>query len=193
MAHQYLRNFYSKISLILIGSGFITSCSVVSESAEEGKKLRPILTTAGVVHVCPENKIVLIERGKAPKGLAMFGGHVEYESPRQAFVREAQEELSITDIQHLQLIGVHGNPGRDPRQHSVEVTFSCLTHQKPKAASDAKNVILYNPQDLRKQLDDLNFAFDHKEIIKKYLQSLKSCNPCKKACYVGLAQDSIIN
>lgn len=29
---------------------------------------RPVLTVAGIVHICPENKITLIERGKEPYG-----------------------------------------------------------------------------------------------------------------------------
>jgi hypothetical protein len=59
------------------------------EQSLKNEKDMPILTTAGVVHICPDNKIALIERGKAPKGTAMFGGHIEAkEAPNEAFRRE---------------------------------------------------------------------------------------------------------
>ncbi|WP_010300919.1 NUDIX domain-containing protein [Candidatus Odyssella thessalonicensis] len=182
-------NSIAKVVAIAINCSALSSCSVFQEDKPQENVGRPVLTTAGVVHVCPENKIALIERGKAPKGLAMFGGHVEYESPQQAFKREAQEELTITEINNLKLIGVHGDPGRDPRQHSVEITFACTTPQQPKAASDAKKVILYTPKQLQEQLESLDFAFDHKAILKSYLKSLSACNPCRQACSVGIPQD----
>ncbi|WP_051908860.1 NUDIX domain-containing protein [Candidatus Odyssella acanthamoebae] len=175
------------IFLCLGGALTLSSCSA-TKTQPEGKQQRPVLTAAGVVHVCPDNKIAIIERGKFPYGLAMFGGHVEYESPQVAFVREAEEELNITQIDTLQLIGIHGEPGRDPRQHSVEATFTCTTPQVPVAGSDAKEVILYSVDDLNKKIDTMVFAADHKEILKKYLKNLKSCNPCKKVCNIGIPQ-----
>jgi 8-oxo-dGTP diphosphatase len=176
-----------KALFICLGNVLIlSSCSATKNSLSQ--KQRPVLVAAGVVHVCPDNKIAIIERGKYPYGLAMFGGHVEYESPQTVFVREAGEELNITQIDTLQLIGIHGEPGRDPRQHSVEATFACTTPQVPIAGSDAKKVILYSVEDLNKKIDTMVFAADHKEILKNYLKKLKSCNPCKKACNIGIPQ-----
>ena len=150
-------------------------------------EVRPVLTTAGVVHVCPQNKIALIKRGKKPFGLAMFGGHVEHESPAAAFVREAQEELSITDISKMYLMGVHGQPGRDPRQHSVEITYACVTYQTPLAASDAKEVLLFSFDELKALVGSNEaFAFDHKDILSEYLNNLDGCNPCINDCPVGI-------
>ena len=168
-------------------SCFLITKGVAAVAATPAPK-HPVLTTAGVVHVCPDNKIALIERGKAPAGLAMFGGHVEEESPVSAFKREASEELGITQIENLRLIGVHGELGRDPRQHSVEITFTCTTAQNPVAGSDAKKTILYTPEELKKALTTQNFAFDHQAILKNYLQDLGACDPCKKQCKVGIVQ-----
>ena len=147
---------------------------------------RPVLTTAGVVTLCPDNKIILIERGKKPFGLAMFGGHVEYESPLDAFRREAKEELSLRELKNIRLIGVHGEPGRDPRQHSVEITYSCTTTQKPQAASDAKAIKLYSIPELENIMDSQNFAFDHKMILMKYFRMIEGCNPCQEVCEIGV-------
>ncbi len=142
------------------------------------KTPKPVLTTAGIVHICPENKIALIERGKEPEGLAMFGGHIEYnESPETAFKRELMEELNISKITNLQLIGVHGEKGRDPRQHSVEITYSCITHQKPVAGSDAKSVKLFEASELL-TLPKNKFSFDHGGIVQQYLYTLDGRNPC---------------
>lgn len=148
---------------------------------------RPILTTAGIVHVCPNNKIALIERGKAPKGIAMFGGHVEAkESPEEAFTRELKEELNISILNNLSLIGVHGKYGRDPRQHSVEITYSCTTSEIPYAGSDAKEVVLYTPDEIRNKIKNTPeaFAFDHAKILKGYIDKLENCNPCNQECNI---------
>ena len=143
--------------------------------------------SAGVVVVCPENKIALIERGKAPWGHAMFGGHVEYEAPVEAFKREANEELSINNISNLQLIGVYGTPGRDPRQHSVEVTYACTTKDTPVAASDAKRVHLYSIEEVKSLIKTNKMAFDHGEILETYLAKLGNCSPCNQHCTVGIS------
>lgn len=135
-------------------------------------KTKPILTVAGIVYVEPKQKYALIQRGKEPKGLAMFGGHVEAkESPEEAFVREAKEELNV-DVKDLKLIGLHGVFGRDPRQHSVEGTYFCTTSQLPYAGSDAKSVILYSSDELIKLVEDhgQKFAFDHREILKNFFK-----------------------
>lgn len=137
---------------------------------------KPILTVAGIVYVEPEGKFALIQRGKDPKGLAMFGGHVEAkESPEAAFIREAKEELNI-DVKHLKLIGLHGQYGRDPRQHSVEGTYFCTTTQLPHAGSDAKAVILYTAKEIETLLQQQHqeFSFDHREILKSFFDNAEN-------------------
>jgi len=156
-----------------------------SQHSLKDEKDKPILTTAGIVHICPANKIALIERGKAPKDTSMFGGHIEpKEAPDEAFKRELKEELNISEISSLNLIGVHGNYGHDPRQHSVEITYSCTTSQIPFAGSDAKSVKLYDIKEVQEKIstEPKSFVFDHGLILQKYLQSLGDCNPCNKKC-----------
>lgn len=170
--------------LVALLSGLVSYKYGINQT-EEAEKDKPILTTAGIVHICPSNKIALIERGKAPKGTAMFGGHVEAkESPAEAFKRELKEELNIEQITFMELVGVYGKYGRDPRQHSVEITYTCSTHDTPSAGSDAKSVKLYEIPELRTKLsqDSESFAFDHGEILSSYLVKLDDCNPCEKAC-----------
>ena len=152
---------------------------------ENANQKRPVLATSGVVHYCPDNSIILIERAEYPYGLAMFGGHVEYESIEAGFRREAVEELGISDIRKLQLIGVNSGPGRDSREHMVDVVFSCITSQKPQAGSDAKSAKLFTMEELYEVLQNRKFAFDHKEVIQKYLILLRDCNPCIKECKIA--------
>lgn len=151
---------------------------------------RPVLTTAGIVHVGEKGDIVLIERGKAPWGLALFGGHVENESPEAGFMRELQEELNIEepDVYNFSLLGIHGNPGRDFRQHSVEATYVCCAHAMPRAGSDAKSVMVYTINEVRDMVDKTPelFAFDHAEILKGYLNMLGDRNPCAMKLRYGV-------
>ena len=169
----------NKSVCLFIFSIIICSCTSTKD------KDKPILTTASIIHVCPDNRIALIERGKKPKGIAMFGGHVEgKESPIQAFRRELKEELNITQVRDITLVGVYGNYGRDPRQHSVEITYSCITHQKPHAGSDAKSVTLYDVDVIKSKLQNngYGFAFDHRKILQNYFEKLGSCDPCQEKC-----------
>lgn len=173
------------ISVVAIASGVIGYQYGITTSASSPPlqhitldTTKPILTVAGIVYVEPEGKFALIQRGKDPKGLAMFGGHVEAkESPEAAFIREAKEELNI-DVEHLKLIGLHGQYGRDPRQHSVEGTYFCTTTQIPHAGSDAKAVILYSVKELEALLQQQNqvFAFDHREILKSFFENVENRN-----------------
>lgn len=173
---MFMRKFNFLISLIILS---LISC-VSSKQNIEG---RPVLTSAGPVHICEKNEyIVLIERAKAPFGYAMFGGHVDpKESPISAFKREMLEELSIKQPKNIELVGVYGNYGRDPRQHSVEVTYSAITLEQPKAASDARKIVKFTPNDLKifVEKNPEKFAFDHAVILKNYLQNPKNLTRCQ--------------
>jgi ADP-ribose pyrophosphatase YjhB (NUDIX family) len=76
---------------------------------------------------------------------------------------------------------VHDNYGRDPRQHSIEITYVCTTKQMPHASSDAKSVVLYNLNEIKHH----QFAFDHRQILQNYISQLNNCNPCESDCNVA--------
>jgi 8-oxo-dGTP diphosphatase len=164
---------FSVMAITCAVSGYqygLHSASTNLQNSQQIDKTKPILTVAGIVYLTHENKFAIIERGKKPFGIALFGGHVEArESPENAFVREAREELNV-DVENLELIGLHGSYGRDPRQHSVEGTYFATTSQTPAAGSDAKKVMLYTKDELMSKLSDgkTSFAFDHGEILKKF-------------------------
>lgn len=113
--------------------------------------------------------IVLIERKHEPQGWALPGGFVDYgESVEAAAVREAMEEtmlvVSLTD-----LLYVYSNPARDQRQHTMSTVFVAVASGEPRAADDAKNVRVVDPDDLPDEL-----CFDHRRILSDYVEFKRS-------------------
>ncbi|MBU4406392.1 MAG: NUDIX hydrolase, partial [Candidatus Altiarchaeota archaeon] len=87
----------------------------------------PRLTVDAVILDREKNSIVLVKRGIYPfEGMwALPGGFVEYkETVENATIREAKEETGL-DIEIERMVGVYSDPERDPRGHTVAVTFLC--------------------------------------------------------------------
>ncbi len=113
-----------------------------------------------------EGGIVLIERSNPPYGWAIPGGFLDYnESVEDCAAREAKEETSL-DVYDLKQMHTYSKPGRDPRFQTVTVVFTAKAKGIAKAADDAANLKVFKPEEAVK----LNLAFDHKEIIKNYIQ-----------------------
>ena len=132
----------------------------------KNERITPKLTV-DIVFFDKEGNIILIERGNEPYGKALPGGFIDYwESPEEAAIRETKEETSA-DVKIKSLIGVWGEPNRDPRGHAVTIAYACdYVWGEIVAWDDAKKIIRVKPEDI----DSINFAFpDHKEIIKKTL------------------------
>jgi len=86
-------------------------------------------------------RVLLIQRKDQPfKGQwALPGGFVnENESLERAAVRELQEETGMSGLR-LEQLGAFGDPGRDPRGHTISVVFMAflLTEGKVAAGDDA--------------------------------------------------------
>lgn len=111
-----------------------------------------------------EGKILLIERGELPSGLAIPGGYVEYgESLETAAVREGKEETGL-DLVNLEQFHAYSDPDRDSRQHNISVVFHADGRGNPKAGSDARNIVMIEPENI----ENYEFAFDHKQILLEY-------------------------
>src|SRR5271170_7253316 len=85
--------------------------------------------------------VLLIKRKKAPfKGAwALPGGFVNGNEPlERAAARELVEETGIAGVA-LEQLGAFGDPGRDPRGHTVTVVFYSfvVADAQPVAADDA--------------------------------------------------------
>lgn len=130
----------------------------------------PLLTVDALI-IYKKDKIVLIRRKNPPyKGqLALPGGFVDIgEKVEEACIRESKEETSL-DVEIIRLLGVFSDPERDPRGHTVTIAFTCKPlqeDQEPKAATDAAKIEIIKLSEVLKK----EIAFDHKKIIKKYLE-----------------------
>ena len=116
-------------------------------------------------------EVLLIKRAREPfKGCWAFpGGFVdEDESLEDAAARELREETGLGDIR-LEQIGAFGDPGRDPRGHTVSVAFSAVLDNRAQAAAaddaaDARWHSALAPPDL---------AFDHQKILDAALERMR--------------------
>jgi 8-oxo-dGTP diphosphatase len=107
--------------------------------------------------------IVLIRRKNPPLGWALPGGFVdEGETVETAAAREAKEETGL-DVQLRALLHVYSDPSRDPRQHTLSVTFVASADRAPMAGDDAAEAAVFDLDDLPTEI-----AFDHREIIEDY-------------------------
>jgi ADP-ribose pyrophosphatase YjhB (NUDIX family) len=132
--------------------------------------LYPIPTVDIIIEVNTKHKkgIVLVERKNPPYGWAIPGGFVEYnESLETAAVREAKEETGLK-IKNLRQFHTYSQPGRDPRFHTISTVFIAEADSLPKAASDAKNVVVATKEEILS--GKYNLVFDHKEILQDYFK-----------------------
>jgi len=85
--------------------------------------------------------VLLVRRGREPwKGMwALPGGFVEVgERPEDACLRELREETGVEGA-IVALLGVYGDPARDPRGHVVAIAYVCEARGRatPSAGDDA--------------------------------------------------------
>ena len=129
--------------------------------------------TADIFIFDDDFNFILIKRKNDPYKdcWALPGGFVEYdESVETAAIREAKEETSI-DVELKNLVNVYSKPDRDPRGHTITVAFTAKGNMdERKADSDAKEIAIFSPENL----DEIEIAFDHEEIIKDCLKVEKN-------------------
>ena len=129
--------------------------------------------TADIFIFDDDFNFILIKRKNDPYKdcWALPGGFVEYgESVETAAIREAKEETSI-DVELKSLVNVYSEPDRDPRGHTVTVAFTAKGNMNNmKADSDAKEIAIFSAENL----DEIEIAFDHEEIIKDCLKVAKN-------------------
>ena len=120
-----------------------------------------------------EFNFILIQRKNDPYKdyWALPGGFVEYgESVETAAIREAKEETSI-DAELKDLVNVYSKPDRDPRGHTISIAFTAKgDFSSGKADSDASVIDIFSPE----EIDDIDLAFDHEQIIKDCLNKAKN-------------------
>ncbi len=124
---------------------------------------------APTVDLIIENKkgeILLIERKNEPYGWALPGGFVDYgESLEHAAIREGKEETNL-DIILISQFKSYSDPERDKRYHTITKVFVAKGKGIAQGMDDAKRAMWFSPE----EIENLNIAFDHKKIIKEYIE-----------------------
>jgi len=117
-----------------------------------------------------DTEVLLIKRGREPfKGRwALPGGFVdEDESLEAAAARELREETGLRGIK-LEQLAAFGDPGRDPRGHTVSVVFfgTVKNRRAVIAADDAAEAEWHSASHPPK------LAFDHRKILRMAMERL---------------------
>ena len=127
---------------------------------------RPAVTVDIIIFRLSDNnpEVLLIKRGNDPSNghWALPGGFVDKDEPLEtAAARELKEETGLTDILLTQM-HTFGNPGRDPRGHTVSVVYvGYLTDESTARAGDDAAAAEWFKTD---ELPDL--AFDHDVVVE---------------------------
>lgn len=133
---------------------------------------RPAVTVDIVVFSGDALDVLLIQRKYPPfeGAWALPGGFIEMEESLETSARrELEEETGVADVA-LTEVGVFGAPSRDPRGRVITIAYTTIVEKSTlnvKAGSDALEAVWFAHTDLPK------LAFDHNEIIRKALETLK--------------------
>lgn len=136
-----------------------------NSSSTNFRPITPLLAVDAIIELLdkPGRPIVLIERKNPPYGWAIPGGFMDVgERIETAAIREAKEEVCL-DVTLTALLGMYSDPKRDDRGHTVTAVYVAEAKGQPQAADDAKNLAIFNLDDLPNEL-----AFDHKQVLEDY-------------------------
>jgi 8-oxo-dGTP diphosphatase len=124
------------------------------------------------------SKILLVTRKNDPfKGmLSIPGGFINAgETAEDAMRREAKEETSLV-VEPIAILGVYSDPRRDPRMHTLSVTFITRIVQGNEDASDDAAALKWveTEHELDSLIESKRIAFDHSKILRDFKKWLKS-------------------
>ena len=139
---------------------------------KKGGYKNPIPTVDIIIQM--NSRILLVKRKNEPfRGyMAIPGGFVnEGETVEDAAKREVKEETSL-NIELIDILGVYSDPKRDPRGHNMSTVFigkiSTIRNGRIEAFAP-DDALELQWMDL-KMIPDEKFEFDHKNILKDYLE-----------------------
>jgi ADP-ribose pyrophosphatase YjhB (NUDIX family) len=103
----------------------IMNYKYITEAEGNGKHKNPIPAVDFLILKDDNSKMLLVRRKNDPfKGmLSIPGGFIkEGETAEDAMTREAKEETSLV-VEPIAILGVYSDLQRDPRMHTISVTF----------------------------------------------------------------------
>lgn len=154
---------YDKEAFGIFQKGVISYLEYIIHKLQQG----PFTTVDAIIEI--NGGIVIIERSNPPFGFALPGGFVDYgESLEDAVKREAKEETGL-DLLGLKQFHTYSRPDRDPRFHTIGTVFTANASGKPRAGDDAAKLRVVKLNEIK----NMDFTFDHKEIIEDYIKSKK--------------------
>ena len=116
--------------------------------------------------------VVLIERRKPPKGLALPGGFVEIgETVETVAVHEVKKEIGV-DVGLACLLDVYSESKRDPRFHTAAAVLVGDSDDEPQAVRDTREALASPFEEIPLDLP----VFDHWEIILDFLERSRDEN-----------------
>lgn len=130
---------------------------------------RPAVTVDLVVFGAIDRglRVLLIRRRHDPFAghWALPGGFLEIDEEIETGARrELQEETGLDSVQSLDMIGVFGAPGRDPRGRTISLAHAAIVVGPPgrvEGLDDASDAAWLPPR------SDLSLAFDHQSILDR--------------------------
>lgn len=136
---------------------------------------RPALTADMIViklGINEDYKVLLIKRKHSPfkDFWALPGGFMEEtETLKECAIRELREETGI-DVDYCILVDILDGILRDPRGRVISAVYKCYVPQNTKvvASDDAVDYGWFSAD----EVEQLEIAFDHKDIILKTLNNL---------------------
>lgn len=127
--------------------------------------------------------VVVEDRKNPPSGLCLPGGFVEVgEMVETSARREVLEETGL-EVKALEMLNVFSEPYRDPRRHTVSVTYVAqvvAAQVKVDALDDAAHTSVVMPKLLVEDHQTYKFAFDHRNLVESYCAHMRklSVNRC---------------
>lgn len=164
---QIIFCLYSQEAFDVFNKGVISYLEYVTGTLGKG----PYSVVDAIIEI--GNGIVVIKRSNPPFGWALPGGFVDYkESLEDAVKREVKEETGL-DITELRQFHTYSDPDRDPRFHTIGTVFIVRAEGRHKAGDDAAGLKIVKLG----EIENLDLAFDHKEIVRDYIKYKQGKSP----------------
>ncbi len=136
------------------------------------KHKNPVPAVDFIISKDHNSKILLVRRKNDPfmGMLSIPGGFInEGETAEDAMMREAKEEISLI-LEPTAILGVYSDPSRDPRMHTISITFITRTVRGNEAPNDDAEALQWiNVEDeLDRLIQSNQIAFDHSRILTDF-------------------------